>query len=124
MKTTETKQKHLMIKIALAILCAGLLLGLVIVQYVFRTYTTYRVVHEAEIAYKEEYWSEKLGDNILLYNNDGMRCIDKKGKVAWDVTYQIKEPCTVVDGTTVAIAGYGENLIYIMNEEEKDDNMG
>lgn len=119
MKNTETTQKHLMIKVSLAILCAGLLLGLVVVQYVFRTFTTYRVVHQTEITHKGDYWSEKLGDNLLLYNNDGMRCIDKKGKVAWDITYQIKEPCTAVDGNTVAIAGYGENLIYIMNEEEK-----
>ncbi len=119
MKKTKTEQRHLMIKIALAILCGVLLLGLIVVQYVFRTFTTYRVVHEAEISYKEEYWSKKLGDNLLLYNKDGMRCMDTKGKVVWDITYQIQDPCTVVDGSMVAVAGYGENLIYIMNEDEK-----
>ena len=119
MNKTETSQKHLMIKVAVAILCAGLLLGLIVVQYIFRTFTTYRVVQETEITYKEEYSSKKLGDNLLLYNKDGMRLLDKKGKAAWDITYQIKEPCVVVDGTTVAVAGYGDNLIYIMNEEEK-----
>jgi len=117
MKKVEAENKESWIGSVVAISFAIALVGLVFLLYIFRTYTTYRVVHELEIAHGETYWSEKMDDNLLLYNNDGMRCIDKKGRVAWDVTYQISEPCVAVDGDTVAIAGYGESIIYMMNEE-------
>ncbi len=116
MKDTGTERKNLYIKIAVAILCAVLLVGLIVVQYIFRTFHTYRVVRETELTNGEGNWTAKLADNLLLYNKDGMRCMDAKGKIIWDVTYQIQEPCVAVDGSVVAVAGYGEHLIYVMDE--------
>lgn len=119
MENTNTEQRHFMIKLAAVLLCIGAIAGLIVVQYFFRTFTTYRVVYETESNYEGGYWSRKLGDNLLLYNKDGMRCMNQKGTVSWDITYQIQEPCVVVDGSTVAVAGYGEHLIYVMDENGK-----
>lgn len=119
MKNTNTEQRHFMIKLVAVLLCVGVMAGLIVVQYIFRTFTTYRVVHETEVSYENGYRSQKLGDNLLLYNKDGMRCMNQKGTVSWDITYQIQEPCVVVDGSTVAVAGYGEHLIYVMDENGK-----
>lgn len=119
MKDKATEQKHLIIKIAVALICVILLTGLVVVQYIYRTFTTYRTVKEVEVTGTGDRHTAKMGDNLILYNRDGMRCLNVKGKTAWDVTYQIQEPCVVVAGSVVAVGGYGDNLIYIMDESGK-----
>lgn len=123
----DTGRKHLIIKIAVAMVCVVFLMVLIVTQYMFRTFHTYRVAYETEVTYGEGNQTQKLKDNLLLYNKDGMRCIDEKGKIIWDVTYQIQEPCVAVNGGTVAVAGYGEHLIHIMNEKgriaEVDTNL-
>lgn len=115
-KEKNTERHGLYIKLAAAFLCIAVIAILVATQYVSRTFNTYRVVKEVEAVFEEGSKAQKMADNLLVYNKDGICCIDSKGKVIWDVSYQIKEPCLVVDGTTAAVAGYGEHLIYVMNE--------
>jgi hypothetical protein len=116
MNEKNTERKHICIKITVGLLCFALLVGLIVMQYISRTFNTYRVVREMEMVFEEGGKTDKLGNNLLIYNKDGMRCVDAKSKVIWDITYQIQEPCVVVDGTTVAVGGYGDHLIYVMNE--------
>ena len=119
MKDKLKEHKNLIIKIAVALICIVLLTGLVVVQYIYRTFTTYRTAKETEIAGTGERRTVKMGDNLILYNRDGMRCMNVKGKTAWDVTYQIQEPCVAVNGNVVAVGGYGDSLIYVMDENGK-----
>ena len=116
MNEKNTEHRHLFIKIAVTLLCFGLLIGLVVVEYISRTFNTYRVVRETEVILEEGCKTAKLANNLLIYNKDGIRCMDAKGNTIWDITYQIKEPCVSVDGGTVAVAGYGDHLIYMMDE--------
>ena len=116
MNEKNTEHRHLFIKIAVTLLCFGLLIGLVVVEYISRTFNTYRVVRETEVILEEGCKTAKLANNLLIYNKDGIRCMDAKGNTIWDITYQIQEPCVSVDGGTVAVAGYGDHLIYMMDE--------
>lgn len=116
MNEKNTERRHLFIKIAVTLLCFGLLAGLVVVEYISRTFNTYRVVRETEVILEEGCKTAKLANNLLIYNKDGIRCMDAKGKTIWDITYQIQEPCVSVDGGTVAVAGYGDHLIYVLDE--------
>ena len=116
MNEKNTEHRHLFIKIAVTLLCFGLLIGLVVVEYISRTFNTYRVVRETEVILEEGCKTAKLANNLLIYNKDGIRCMDAKGNTIWDITYQIKAPCVSVDGGTVAVAGYGDHLIYMMDE--------
>lgn len=116
MNEKNIEHRHLFIKIAVTLLCFGLLIGLVVVEYISRTFNTYRVVRETEVILEEGCKTAKLANNLLIYNKDGIRCMDAKGNTIWDITYQIKEPCVSVDGGTVAVAGYGDHLIYMMDE--------
>ena len=119
MNEKNTERKHLFIKIAVALACIAVLVGLVAAQYISRTFNTYRVVREIEVILEEGCKTAKVANNLLLYNKDGIRCMDAKGKTIWDVTYQIQEPCISIDGEKVAVAGYGEHLIYVMDESGK-----
>lgn len=116
MKEKNTERKHLYIKIAVTVGCAACLIALVASQYISRTFNTYRVVRETEVTLEAGCKTAKMANNLLIYNKDGIRCMDAKGKTIWDVTYQIQEPCVSVDGNVVAVAGYGEHMIYVMDE--------
>ncbi len=116
MKDKIKENKNLIIKIAVALICVMLLAGLVVVQYIYRSFTTYRTVKEVEIGGVSERRTIKMGDHLVVYNKDGMRCMDAKGKTVWDVTYQMQEPCVVADGNLIAVGGYGDSKIYIMND--------
>lgn len=118
MKEKETKQerREIIIKAGAALVSVAALVALVMVQYVVRTFSTYRVMRETEIVYEENSRTAKLGDNLLIYSQDGISCISQKGKTIWNVSYQIQDPCLVVEGGMAAIAGYGDHMIYVMNE--------
>lgn len=116
MKDTGAGKRNLIIKIAAGVICAGLLATLIVTQYIYRTFHTYRVVREVAVEDAEGKRVQKLQDNLLLYNKDGMRCVDIKGKTVWDITYQIQEPCVVVDGAVAAVGGYGDHIIHVMDE--------
>ena len=116
MKDKIIENKNLIIKVAVALTCVVLLTGLVVVQYIYRSFTTYRTVKEVEITGVSERLTVKMGDHLVMYNKDGMRCMDAKGKTVWDVTYQIQEPCVVTDGDLIAVGGYGDSQIYIMDD--------
>ena len=116
MNEQVTERKHLYIKIAVALLCIALLVGLVVMQYISRTFHTYRVVYETEVICEEGSRTAKMGDNLLMYNKDGIRCINAKGKMIWDTTYQIQEPCLSVSGTKAAVGGFGGHIIYVLDE--------
>ena len=119
MKDTMKEKKNLIIKIAVAVICVAFLVGLVVVQYIYRSFSTYRTVKEVEVGGVSERQTIKMGDHLVVYNKDGMRCMDAKGKAVWDVTYQMQEPCVVADGDLIAVGGYGDSKIYIMNDMGK-----
>lgn len=116
MNEKNTERRNLYIKIAAAVICIAFLTGLVVYQYIFRTFNTYRIVREQEVVLEEGYRTMGMKDHLLLYNKDGMRCINTKGKAVWDITYQLQKPCVVVDGGMAAVCGYGDHLIYMMDE--------
>ena len=116
MKDKIKEKKNIIIKITVALICIALLAGLVVAQYIYRTFTTYRTVKEVEMNGVSERHTIKMGDHLVVYNKDGMRCMDAKGKTAWDVTYQMQEPCVVADGNLIAVGGYGDSKIYIMDD--------
>jgi hypothetical protein len=119
MKEKIKENRNLIIKITVALICVALLAGLVVVQYIYRSFTTYRTVKEVEMSGVSERRTIKMGDHLVVYNKDGMRCMDAKGKTVWDVTYQIQEPCVVADGDLIAVGGYGDSKIYIMDDVGK-----
>lgn len=57
-----------------------------------------------------------LGTSILTYSKDGANCMDAKGNVMWNQTYEMQNPIVDINGSVVAIGDYNGRTIYIMNE--------
>lgn len=57
-----------------------------------------------------------LGTSILTYSKDGANCMDAKGNVLWNQTYEMQNPIVDINGSVVAIGDYNGRTIYVMNE--------
>ena len=51
-----------------------------------------------------------LGSNILTYSKDGANCMDSKGVVLWNQTYEMQNPMVDINGSVVAIGDYNGRL--------------
>lgn len=56
---------------------------------------------------------------VLTYSKDGISCMDSKGEVIWNETYQMKSPIVEVNKGSVAVGDYGGHIIYVLNEKGK-----
>ncbi len=59
-----------------------------------------------------------LGENILIYSSDGASCIDRRGEVLWNQTFEIQDPVFAVCQDMAAIGDYNGSTIYLMNTEK------
>lgn len=61
----------------------------------------------------------RFGNCVLIYSNDGMKCVNEKGDVVWNETFQMQNPMIDVNGDVVGIADYNGSIIYMMNKSGK-----
>ena len=60
---------------------------------------------------------ESLGGNIIRYGSEGAKCIDRRGNILWDVSYEMQQPVTSVSGNVIAIANRSGYYVYVMNTQ-------
>ena len=103
----------------LLILAVGILILAVVVLYqqTNRHYSSYRDVRTTSLVLTENTQALRLGDSMLIYSGDGIRCMNSNGKEIWNISFQIQNVCIDVSGSYAAVADYGGNTIYIVNEE-------
>ncbi len=118
-RTDEDELKTTLQPRTLLILAVGILILVIIVLYqqTNRQYSSYRNVRTTSLVLTENTQAVRLGDSMLIYSADGMRCMNSNGKEVWNISFQIQNACLDVSGSYAAIAAYGDNTIYIVNEE-------
>ena len=87
------------------------------IRYINKEYTTYEVLSRVDNQVVTGAKVEPLGDKFLIYGNDGAKCIDNKGEVVWNVTYEMQNPKIDIDNNVVGIADYNGSTIHMMNTE-------
>lgn len=56
-----------------------------------------------------------FGNHILTYSKDGANCMNSKGEVLWNQTYEMQNPIVNINGSVVAIGDYNGRVIYVMD---------
>lgn len=106
-------------KIALCVLVCGAIIAILVIQYRNKTYTDYTEVNSVTIDLSSRATEMRLGECILTYSKDGARCIDEKGEVVWDQTYEMQSPIVTICDDVVAIGDYNGRTIYVQNQEKQ-----
>ncbi len=88
------------------------------IRYINKEYSSYEVLNSVENRVVTGAKVEVLGDKFLIYGNDGAKCINNKGELVWNVTYEMQNPKIDIDNNVVGIADYNGSTIHMMNTEE------
>lgn len=93
-------------------------IGIVVyIQMENHVYTYYEELSEVSRESIEGTTTIRFANHILNYSTDGARCIDPKGNVIWNATYEMQTPMVDICKDMVAFADYNGHTIYVMNTE-------
>lgn len=109
------------ILIRVGIVLAVLLLatGFFYFRYLKKEYTQINVVKSEAFVITMGSEVMRFGNNLLVYSNDGMKCVNEKGEVVWNETFQMQNPMIDISGDVVGIADYNGSIIYMMDKKGK-----
>lgn len=106
-------------KIGLCVLVGVALVAILVIQYKNKTYTDYAEVSTVAADFSARATELRLGQSVLTYSKDGARCIDDKGDVVWDQTYEMQNPIVTVCDNVAAIGDYNGRTIYVQGEKKQ-----
>lgn len=106
------------IAIRVSIVLAVCVLASLIFYFIWlnKFYSSYVVVGEVPFTIHIGSEVRRFGNNILVYNSDGMKCVNGKGEVVWNETFQMQSPMIEISNQMLAVADYNGSMIYIMDE--------
>lgn len=114
--------KHKMSAVYRFLLIAAVVLVLVAIvylQYRNHVYTSYDTVSMSAVETAENAVSMQLGQNVLVYSPDGAHCMNTKGEILWDQSFEMQNILVVTNGDTVAFAEHNGHEIYVLNSTQK-----
>lgn len=104
----------------LAVILIFAIIGIIIsVKYTSHIYTTYEVISTVERTKVQSTTDVRLGTSILSYSKDGAYCMDAKGNVMWNQTYEMQNPILATCQDVAAIGEYNGSTIYIANTQQQ-----
>ncbi len=100
----------------LGVLLITAIAAFLIIQWKNKVFTESVVTSSNSVTIVQGADVKNLDGNVLLYSKDGASCVDSKGNVVWNRTYEMQTPMISVCGPTVAIGDYNGRAIYVMNK--------
>lgn len=93
-------------------------IAIIAVQYQKHVYTGYTVVSTVPRQKGAGASTMRLGDGVLTYSKDGSNCVNQKGEVVWNQTFQMQDMDVAVNGNVSAISSYNGTQIYVQSTKE------
>ncbi len=103
-------------RVILFIILAAAIIAFFVLQWRDKVFTESSITHSAPVTIVQGATVKNLGGNVLLYSKDGASCIDTKGNVVWNRTYEMQTPIASVCNQVVAIGDYNGRTIYVMDK--------
>lgn len=106
-------------RLMLVLAAIVVLIAIVYVQYKNHIYTSYDIVSETAFTSISDSEMLCLGENVVTYSHDGIRCTNAKGEVLWNQTFEMQNIMTTVCEDVIAIADYNGRQIYVLDSTQK-----
>ncbi len=103
-------------RVVLSVLLVTVVIAFLIVQWKNKVFTESVITSSSSITIVQGAEVRNLDGNILLYSKDGASCLDSKGNVVWNRTYEMQTPMISICGQVVAIGDYNGRAIYVMDK--------
>lgn len=111
------KKRMLRITIIVGLLAAAIIF--VLFYFGGKVYTGYDTISTVAREKAESATDVKLGNSVLTYSQDGAHCIDMKGTVTWNQSFEIQDLKLAVCRDMSAICGYNGHNIYVQGAEKQ-----
>ena len=107
------------LRIIMCILVAVVIIVLLVYQYKNQIFTEIVVANKVErLNVSNTSYLDNDG-NIVIYSKDGISSMDSKGKVLWNLTYEMQKPIVHRNGGIVAVCDYNGHIVYIIDTKGK-----
>lgn len=100
----------------LTILLIAAIIAFLIVQWKNKIFTESVIIDSSPVTIVQGAEVKNLDGNILLYSKDGASCLNAKGNVVWNRTYEMQAPMISICGQVAAIGDYNGRTIYVMDK--------
>lgn len=102
------------------ILIAAVVIGLTalfVTQYKNQVFSGYVITKQAEFTVLENTSYLENGGSIIRYSKDGISNTDAKGKMVWNLTYEMQSPMVRLADGYAAVGDYNGHIIYLVDRE-------
>lgn len=104
----------------LLVLIVVVVLGFIVyTQYKNHVYTSYDTISMTPLEVADSTQCIRLGENVVFYSSDGMHCVNTKGEILWNQTYEMQNILISTNEDTVAIGEHNGHEIYVHDSEQK-----
>lgn len=111
------KNRLLRVVVAFALIAGAAVFA--VFYYGRKTYVGYETVNSVPRERKSGVKDVKLGNSILTYSHDGAHCMDVKGIMTWNQSYEIQDLKLALCQNMSAIYGYNGHSIYVQSAESQ-----
>lgn len=121
-QSDEFYQRHKRAKLIRTLIILGLIAVAVIfvaVYYGGKTYTGYDTVSSVAREKRDSASDVQLGNSVLTYSQDGAHCVDLKGVMTWNQSYEIQDLKLALCRNMSAIYGYNGHNIYVQGSDSQ-----
>ena len=106
-------KRKLMFRAVAVLVAVGLLSLIAYLVWRDKSYTQMRVTESVSITDTIDASSIAFNGFVLQYSRDGMSCMNDKGEVIWNQTYEMQAPVAQVCGSVAAIGDFNGRTIYV-----------
>lgn len=104
----------------LLVVAVVLVLGFIVYrQYKNHVYTSYDVISMSQLDVASNSDCMRLGENVVFFSSDGMHCVNSKGEILWNQTFEMQSMLIDKNEDTVAVAKHNGQEIYVLDSEQK-----
>ena len=84
-----------------------------------KIYNGYEITHTVVRTKVDGAMDVKLGNSVLTYSQDGAHCVDIKGTMTWNQSFEIQDLKLATCQNMSAICGYNGHDIYVQSSEKQ-----
>ncbi len=102
------------------ILIAAVVIGLMalfVTQYKNQVFSGYVITKQAEFTVLENTSYLENDGSIIRYSKDGISNTDAKGKMVWNLTYEMQSPMVRIADGYAAVGDYNGHIIYLVDKD-------
>ncbi len=103
-------------RIALAAALITATVTFMAIQWKNRVFTDSAVTSSMPVTIVQGATVKNLDGNVLLYSKDGASCIDAKGSVVWNRSFEMQTPLVAICNQMAAVGDYNGRSIYVMDK--------